>query len=153
MQYTVTHAIVGARVHTLMYVFNSVGGIQTGKNIISVVALCWTAHFFNRFFLSVFFIFIMKPQKLLHCPKSNPNFRDITWNVVENMILHELFRLVSRFPRYISCYIAENRFPLGQCTYNLWPLANLKKGFMWRYHPPRKKHLKGIVYCKTHCHC
>ena len=34
------------------------------------------------------------------------------------MILHEIFRVVSRFPRYISCYIAENRFPLGQCTYN-----------------------------------
>ena len=24
------------------------------------------------------------------------------------MILHELFRVVSRFPRYISCYIAES---------------------------------------------
>ena len=32
------------------------------------------------------------------------------------MILHELFRVVSRFPRYISCYIAESRFPLGQCS-------------------------------------
>ena len=32
------------------------------------------------------------------------------------MILHEIFRVVSRFPRYISCYIAERRFPLGQCT-------------------------------------
>ena len=32
------------------------------------------------------------------------------------MILHELFHVVSRFPRYISCYIAENRIPLGQCT-------------------------------------
>ena len=40
------------------------------------------------------------------------NFRDITWNVEENMI-HELFRVVLRFPRYISCYIAENWFPLG----------------------------------------
>ena len=34
----------------------------------------------------------------IHCLKSNPNFRDITWNVVDNMILHELFRVVSRFP-------------------------------------------------------
>ena len=50
-----------------------------------------------------------------HCPKCKQTFRDITWNVVENMILHEIFRVVSRFPRYISCYIAENRFPLGQC--------------------------------------
>ena len=32
------------------------------------------------------------------------------------MILHELFRVVSCFPHYISCYIAENGFPLGQCT-------------------------------------
>ena len=30
------------------------------------------------------------------------------------MILHELFRVVSRFPRYISCYIAESRLSLGQ---------------------------------------
>ena len=30
-------------------------------------------------------------------------------------ILHEIFRVVSRFPRNISCYIAENRLPLGQC--------------------------------------
>ena len=31
------------------------------------------------------------------------------------MILHELFRVVSRLPRYISCYIAGNQFHLGQC--------------------------------------
>ena len=31
------------------------------------------------------------------------------------MILHEIFRVVSRFPSYISCYIAESRFPFGQC--------------------------------------
>ena len=31
-------------------------------------------------------------------------------------VQHELFRVVSRFPRYISCYIAESRLPLGQCT-------------------------------------
>ena len=30
------------------------------------------------------------------------------------MILPEIFRVVSRLPRYISCYIAENQFPLGQ---------------------------------------
>ena len=34
------------------------------------------------------------------------------------MILHELLREVSCFPRYISCYIAEKRLPLGQCTVN-----------------------------------
>ena len=44
----------------------------------------------------------------IHCPKSNPKFRDITWNVEENEIQHEIFRVLSRFPRYILCYIAEN---------------------------------------------
>ena len=39
--------------------------------------------------------------------KSNPNFQDITQNVKENEMLHEIF------PRYILCYTAENRFPLG----------------------------------------
>ena len=34
----------------------------------------------------------------VHCPKSNKNFRDITGNVVEIMILHEIFRVVTRFP-------------------------------------------------------
>ena len=33
----------------------------------------------------------------------------------ENEILHEIFRVVSRFPRKISCYISENRLSLGQC--------------------------------------
>ena len=31
-----------------------------------------------------------EPFHAIHCPKSNPNFRDITWNLVENMILHEI---------------------------------------------------------------
>ena len=35
------------------------------------------------------------------------NFRDITWNEEENEILHEIFRVISRFSRYISCSIAE----------------------------------------------
>ena len=33
------------------------------------------------------------------------------------MLLHEIFRVVSRFPRYIAFYIAENQNPLGQCIY------------------------------------
>ena len=33
--------------------------------------------------------------------------------------VHEIFRVVSRFPRYISCYFAESRLPLGQCTYGV----------------------------------
>ena len=48
--------------------------------------------------------------------EKHPNFRDITWNVEENLILHEIFRVISRFPRYISCYIAESQFSLGRCT-------------------------------------
>ena len=47
--------------------------------------------------------------------KSNPNFRDITWNVEENIILHEIFRVVSRFPCYISCFITESRFAYLPC--------------------------------------
>ena len=66
------------------------------------------------FLLSVWQFF--NPSILL---KSNPNFRDITWNVEENMILHELFHVVSRFPRYISCYITESRLPVGQCTFTV----------------------------------
>ena len=49
-------------------------------------------------------------------PKIYPNIRDITWNVEENEILHELFREVSRFSRYLFCHFAWNRLPLGQCT-------------------------------------
>ena len=44
----------------------------------------------------------------LHCWKSNLNFCNLTWNVEENQILHETFRVASRFPRYISCYFAES---------------------------------------------
>ena len=29
--------------------------------------------------------------------------------------VHEIFLVVSCFPRFISCYIAENQLPLGQC--------------------------------------
>ena len=32
------------------------------------------------------------------------------------MILHEIFSVLSRCSRHISCYIAESRFPLGQCS-------------------------------------
>ena len=56
---------------------------------------------------------------LLNCPISkfpNPNFCNITWNVEENQILNEIFRFVSRFLRYISCYIAESRLLLVQCS-------------------------------------
>ena len=39
--------------------------------------------------------------------------------VEQNKILQEIFRIVWRFPRYISCYIAEYRLPLGECTVQL----------------------------------
>ena len=43
----------------------------------------------------------LRTAVIVHCLKSYPNFRDITRNVEENEILHEIFRIVSRFPRYI----------------------------------------------------
>ena len=35
-----------------------------------------------------------RPKILIHCPKSNKNFQDITRNVKENEIIHEIFRVV-----------------------------------------------------------
>ena len=35
---------------------------------------------------------------------------------MEKIILYEIFCVVLRFPRYILFYIAENKFPLGQCV-------------------------------------
>ena len=55
--------------------------------------------------------------------------RCITWNVEENLILHEIFRVVSRFPRHIVCYIAESQLPLGQCTCN-WKHCTIHKAFI-----------------------
>ena len=63
-----------------------------------------------------------RPSK--HCPKS---FWDITWNVWENEILYEIFRVVSCFPHYISCYIAENGIHLGQCIARAWHMC------LWAY--------------------
>ena len=45
-------------------------------------------------------------------------FRDIILNVEENEILHEIFRIVSRFFSYISCYISENLLHLRQCKFS-----------------------------------
>ena len=39
---------------------------------------------------------------------------------------NEIFRVISGFPRYISCYIAENRFHLGQCRSYLARKENQK---------------------------
>ena len=40
----------------------------------------------------------------------------MTRNAEEKEILQEIFRIVPRFPNYTSCYIVENRLPLGQCV-------------------------------------
>ena len=62
----------------------------------------------------------------IHCYKSNNNFRDITWNVEKkNVILHEIFREVSRFPSYISCNIAESQLPLGQCILHVGDIQEM----------------------------
>ena len=47
--------------------------------------------------------------------KKQSNFPRNNTKCRENEILHEIFRIVSRFPRYILCYDLENRLPLGQC--------------------------------------
>ena len=60
--------------------------------------------------------FFRRPREWLSTWAHCQNFRDTPRNVEENEILHEIFRKVSRFPHYISCYISENRLPLGQCT-------------------------------------
>ena len=55
----------------------------------------------------------------MHCPKSYQNFR-------------EIFRVVSRLHRYISCFIAENRFPLGQCGTQVQSRAGNEKNILER---------------------
>ena len=56
--------------------------------------------------------------KGLKVTKSNSNFLDITWNLVEHEILHEIFRVVSLFHRYILCYISENLLILWQWSHS-----------------------------------
>ena len=41
------------------------------------------------------------------------------------LILREIFRVVSRFPHYISLYIAESRLPLGQCAVGKGLVGNI----------------------------
>ena len=44
---------------------------------------------------------------------------------MENMTLHEMFYVVSRFPCYISCYILENQFPFEQCMVcGMWSMGH-----------------------------
>ena len=76
----------------------------------------------------------------MHCPKSNPNFRDIRWSVVENIILQEIFRIVSRFPCYISCYIAEK-------SYFLWDSVE------WKSYIVGISVIYSIFYCISYSFC
>ena len=61
--------------------------------------------------------------------KNKKKFRDISRSVEENKIIHEIFRVISRFPRYISCYISENRCPLGQSV-SADPLYTVQYGWL-----------------------
>ena len=51
--------------------------------------------------------------------KSNPNFLYITWNVEENKKLHEIFRVVSRFPHYSTFHVLSLKIDY------LWESAQL----------------------------
>ena len=77
------------------------------------------------------------------------------------MILHRLFHAVSRFPRYISCCSAKNRFPLGQCSICVMIAGNAffiqhltfssatEKGCP----PPGKVYCLLYSYCTVICVC
>ena len=58
------------------------------------------------------------------------------------MVLNEIFRVVSRFHCYISCYIAENRFFLGQCI----PITTVWAQLSWIYRPLRPRVLLLYLY-------
>ena len=66
---------------------------------------------------------------VVHCPKSNQNFPDKTWNVEENEILHEIFRVVSRIPsnislgqcmNYVLCTVCRYMSVCGQWVCEMW---------------------------------
>ena len=58
--------------------------------------------------------------------------------------VHKLFCVVSRFLRYISCYIAENNSPFGHCT--VWApcrvIVLFFYSFLWIFHRYRDKQTK-----------
>ena len=69
------------------------------------------------------YLYILIEDILKHCPKRNPNFRDITRNEEENEICfaRNIPQSISfsslHFLLQIYC-ISENRLPLGQCSNN-----------------------------------
>ena len=73
-------------------------------------------YFYVKKHFSIDFKIPLKFRMFITLSKSNPKFRDITWNAEENEILQEIFHIVLHFPCYISCYIAKNQLPLWQCT-------------------------------------
>ena len=107
--YTYTH-IIGAQPNKqcTLYTVNCIQSVfpvpkfQVGPRFFSLCALA------IRAFFTLLVIHYKFPRHKMKC-------------IEENQKLHEIFRAVSRFPRYTSCYIAESRLPLGQCR----PLKSL----------------------------
>ena len=67
----------------------------------------------------------------IHCPKVNRFFRDLSRNVAgKNEILHEIFRVVCRFPLHFALYLGNLDYFLDSvhCTvYILGILINILK--------------------------
>ena len=83
-------------------------------------------HYESLYILSLSLNGILCPLHIciLHCPKCILNFRYIT----RNEILHKIFCVVSRFPRYILYFISENQLTLGTVYNNACILSLLFKG-------------------------
>ena len=71
---------------------------------------------------------------MLHCPKSNSNFRDITWNVMEDLILQEIFRVLSRFP--VTFHVTSRKIDflwdsvVSTCSWQLFVLSSFFNVFI-----------------------
>ena len=96
-------------------IFSNISGQKTINKSRPIMAL--KSDNFQRLHNKVHMGEIVRFLAMLHCQKSYPNFR-ILYNMKcrGNKILHEIFRVVSHLPHYISCYIVESRLSLGQCT-------------------------------------
>ena len=51
-----------------------------------------------------------------HCSKGISKFRDITWYVEENELLHEIFRVVLSLVFPAIFHVISRKITLGQCT-------------------------------------
>ena len=85
-----------------------------------------------------------------HCPKSNPNIRDITWSVEEN----EIFRAVFCVPRYISWSRKITYYvPVGQCC-RFQPCACTCLSCAWTFQSNNNRIQIGFtVTTKSACAC